>query len=484
MYTGLVSITFRKLSPQEIIALVAKAGLNGIEWGGDMHVPHGNIERAREVYKMTADAGLKVAAYGSYYHVGCEDQEGISFRKVLDTALELKAPTIRVWAGNRGSQEADGDWWAKVANETCRISEMAEGSGITISFEYHPNTLTDTAESTLRLIKTVKRDNIASYWQPTFGLDFKRQIEGLKQVLPWIGNTHVFWWDRNEIQPLVDGMDTWKKYIEVIGTAKGDRFCMVEFVRNLCAQHNNGGLGIDKWWQTNTEGFFAAGEVSASHGVYRPGGSALNAGQVGSSRVAQFIAQNRQGEPIDIEKFKAVVSDKVAKVIDMCDSVTSNENNISEIWDNAVKKMSKVGAAIRDYNGIKSAIEELNNELENFSDIVKINDSRDLEKVYRLYDILICQYVYLSAMADYVENGGKSRGSALYSDRNGNCQYESLPEIFSFTLDDGKRSDLVQEVEFADGRCSFNWRKVRQIPKEDYFFENIWRNYRENKNIY
>src|SRR5665647_2680704 len=67
---------------------------------------------------------------------------------------------------------------------------------------------------------------------------------------------------------------------------------------SLCAQHNNGGLGIDKWWQTNTEGFFAAGEVSASHGVYRPGGSALNAGQVGSSRVAQFIAQNRQGEPI------------------------------------------------------------------------------------------------------------------------------------------------------------------------------------------
>ncbi|HEY5583881.1 MAG TPA: FAD-binding protein [Ruminiclostridium sp.] len=253
---------------------------------------------------------------------------------------------------------------------------------------------------------------------------------------------------------------------------------------SLCAQHNNGGLGIDKWWQTNTEGFFAAGEVSASHGVYRPGGSALNAGQVGSSRVAQFIARNRQGEPIEIEKFKAAVSDKVTKVIDMCDSVTSNENNVSEIWDNAVKKMSKVGAAIRDYNGIKAAIEELNNQLKNFSDFVKIDNSRDLEKVYRLHDILICQYVYLSAMADYVENGGKSRGSALYSDRNGNRQYEILPEIFSFTLDDDTRSDLVQEVEFADGRCSFNWRKVRQIPKEDDFFENIWRNYRENKNIY
>ena len=57
----------------------------------------------------------------------------------------------------------------------------------------------------------------------------------------------------------------------------------------LCAQHNNGGLAIDCWWQTNLEGFFAAGEVSASHGVYRPGGSALNAGQVGSTRAASTL---------------------------------------------------------------------------------------------------------------------------------------------------------------------------------------------------
>lgn len=49
----------------------------------------------------------------------------------------------------------------------------------------------------------------------------------------------------------------------------------------LCAQHNNGGIGIDCWWQTDVKGLFAVGEAAASHGVYRPGGTALNAGQVG-----------------------------------------------------------------------------------------------------------------------------------------------------------------------------------------------------------
>lgn len=230
--TGLVSITFRKLMPQEIINLVAKAGLSGIEWGGDVHVPHGDIDRAREVYKMTADAGLKVAAYGSYYNVGCEEQEGISFGKVLDTALELKAPTIRVWAGNRGSKEADAAWRAKVVDETCRISELAKDSGVTISFEYHGNTLTDTSESALWLMKAVGRKNITSYWQPPIELDFERQIDGLKQILPWLGNIHVFWRAMNEKQPLADGMDTWKKYMEIIRAVEGERYCMIEFVKN------------------------------------------------------------------------------------------------------------------------------------------------------------------------------------------------------------------------------------------------------------
>ena len=60
--TGLVSITFRNLKPIDIVKLVSQAGLKGIEWGGDIHVPHGNIERARETAKMTEDYGLAIAA--------------------------------------------------------------------------------------------------------------------------------------------------------------------------------------------------------------------------------------------------------------------------------------------------------------------------------------------------------------------------------------------------------------------------------------
>jgi 3-dehydroshikimate dehydratase len=232
IHTGLVSITFRSLSPQEIVALVAKAGLRGIEWGGDIHVPHGNVQRAKEVYQMTSDAGLEISAYGSYYRVGCEEKEGILFERVLDTAIALKAPVIRVWAGDRGSREADEEWWAKVIDETYRIGALTKESGITISFEYHGNTLTDTGESAFRLMKAVGGEGITCYWQPPVGLEDEQRMTGLRQILPWLGNIHVFWWNIHERRPLAEGMEAWREYIELIGTAQGDRFCMLEFVKD------------------------------------------------------------------------------------------------------------------------------------------------------------------------------------------------------------------------------------------------------------
>ncbi len=116
LYPGLVSVTFRSLDCKKIVELVKKAGLSSIEWGGDVHVPQGDMKKAKEARKMTEEAGLVTAAYGSYYRVGCESiktGEKADFKKTLETALELNTPVIRVWAGDRGSAEADGLWRKK-----------------------------------------------------------------------------------------------------------------------------------------------------------------------------------------------------------------------------------------------------------------------------------------------------------------------------------------------------------------------------------
>ena len=63
--TGLVSITFRKKSPEEVVALVCDAGLDAIEWGGDIHAPHGDLAKAREIREMCDSRGIAIPSYGS-----------------------------------------------------------------------------------------------------------------------------------------------------------------------------------------------------------------------------------------------------------------------------------------------------------------------------------------------------------------------------------------------------------------------------------
>jgi sugar phosphate isomerase/epimerase len=229
IHSGLVSITFRKLTAAQIIELVAQAGLEGIEWGGDVHVPHGDLRTAREVAVMTAQAGLNVAAYGSYYRVGHETDVG--FDAIIATARELGAPTIRVWAGNQGSGEATDAYRDHVASETRRIADLAAAAGMTISYEFHSGTLTDTNTSALALLRAVDHPAARAYWQPPVGAEVEYCLQGLSAVLPWLSNVHVFHWQpAHDRRALDEGSQVWRRYLQVLASTGRDHYAMIEFV--------------------------------------------------------------------------------------------------------------------------------------------------------------------------------------------------------------------------------------------------------------
>ena len=228
---GLVSVTFRQRMPPDIIALVARAGLRLIEWGADVHVPPGDVARAREVGTMTREAGLEVAAYGSYYRVG-EESPAVAFERVLEAAVALGAPLLRVWAGTRASQDADAGDRERVVSDTRRICGLASAADICIATEFHGGTLADSVPAALSLLTAVDRPNLRTLWQPlgTAGADARhREVEDLR---PWLANIHVYFWPEGRHRPLGEGAAEWRGVLSALAAATRPIGLLLEFVQD------------------------------------------------------------------------------------------------------------------------------------------------------------------------------------------------------------------------------------------------------------
>lgn len=238
--TGLVSVTFRQLSVEEVVETAKNAGLKGIEWGGDVHVPAGDIVNAEKVRKITEDAGLSVFAYGSYFRPGeCQDVRA-EFKPVLDTAAALGAPVIRVWAGAKWSWYADEAYSDKVISDTQIICDMAAEKNITIAYEYHGWSLTDNRYSARDAWDRVKRDNMRLYWQPDFCLSEDDNMIALKMLMPYVDYVHVFYWSPNgEKYAMSEGVGIWKKFVDLLKADDKDHCIMMEFVKDGTVEQLN-----------------------------------------------------------------------------------------------------------------------------------------------------------------------------------------------------------------------------------------------------
>lgn len=254
---------------------------------------------------------------------------------------------------------------------------------------------------------------------------------------------------------------------------------------SLCVQHNNGGLSTDMWWETNLQGFFAVGEASGTHGVYRPGGSALNAGQVGSMRAAQYIARCRRGGALDEESFLEECKEQIIERIKMGEEAMGTNDTVYRMLQTAAERMSKSASIIRDAVSLDACRKEVADELAGFSSIARVASTEKLPVLYRLHELLLCQYVYLSAMIDYAHNAGRSRGSAIYHNPSGCIDRPFLTEQFRHILDNGKLDGYIQEIQYKPPfSCETEWRPVRPLPNQSEAFETVWKHYREDGNVF
>lgn len=198
----------------------------------------------------------------------------------------------------------------------------------------------------------------------------------------------------------------------------------------VSAQHLNGGVAVDEHWESTVKGLYAAGEAAGTFGVYRPGGSALNATQVGSLRAAEHIAK----QPRRTETEPVFVMPKIR----------FGASNIEALAAGIREGMSTVAAFDRDTAGMKKLFASVSTLSDRFFETAVIASKAETADLFRLYDIVLTARSVLSACILSAEKIG-THGSAMV-DRKPNAFTKEAISTRTITVGAASRLEPVSAM--------------------------------------
>ena len=244
-------------------------------------------------------------------------------------------------------------------------------------------------------------------------------------------------------------------------------------------QHMNGGLAVNTWGETNLAGCYAVGEAAGTHGVTRPGGAALNAGQVFGTRCAEHIASSRK--PHEAAKLeKPVVEEAIAGVLDALrtDSALTAAAIRKEVQD----RMSDHAGILcnpKDVKAAREAAHALNESIRQRG--IAFDGASDALRALQWRQSAIASEAVLAALAFYLDRGGGSRGGRTVCAANGDRTPETrrgpLNEVRFVSERDEDRREQIR-VRFRDGKFVCEPQSLRRRDRDFRpFFERDWPDY-------
>ena len=258
---------------------------------------------------------------------------------------------------------------------------------------------------------------------------------------------------------------------------------------DVCAQHNNGGLSADIWWEsTNLRRFYPIGEVNGSHGVGRPGGSALNAGQVGALRCAQRIVGYGSENPLPVRQAENEAQAQIAPILELAlqwtrkakeeqVSIQKAKESLDSIKGSLQQRMSHSGGPVRSMQDTQDSLTEALFQKEHA--LQELALPRELlAHALRLRHMLIAQIWYLFAIQEYLAKDGGSRGSFVVFDTSGQEAHPLLPE-YRIKAENMEMRQVLQVLSISkEGALQQRLDPCRALPDMDFWFEKVWAEFR------
>ena len=259
----------------------------------------------------------------------------------------------------------------------------------------------------------------------------------------------------------------------------------------VCAQHNNGGFAVDKWWQSNIPGTFVIGEMAGTHGVKRPGGSALNAGQTGGLRAAQYIVNVYGCELPDYSDTQPEIDRQLSEIVAGLEQYKGSSGLVPEkVLEEIRSRMTASGGHIRELNDAGRA---LKNAVELYKNIQKkgfsVKDTNAIVGAIQAEHLALTSAAYLKAVVELLAQGSGSRGSHLVLAEDGveihaDVIDKATGKPLKFKPENQSLRSSILHIEYDENSPDLFRSatvKLRPAPKERKAFEPAWQDYREGK---
>jgi hypothetical protein len=216
--------------------------------------------------------------------------------------------------------------------------------------------------------------------------------------------------------------------------------------------------------------------VNGSHGVYRPGGAALNSGQVGAFRAAEFIANRYAGWTVPKEAVRQAAERAAREIQAWVDRCADAELTWQAEREEFQARMTREGAHIRSSEELPRAVEEA---WEQFHRLEASGclywGPAELAEALRNRQLCFAHAVYLEAILFALQSGVGSRGSCVVLANGGDRIHDKLGDEWRIAPEDASfRAKVLETIVTPDGRVGNQWVNCRLIPETDAWFETAW----------
>ncbi len=248
----------------------------------------------------------------------------------------------------------------------------------------------------------------------------------------------------------------------------------------VCAQHNNGGLRGGIWWESNIRHLFPIGELNGAHGV-RPGGSALNSGQVGGLRAAQRIKAVYSADPMPLAEFRKLaapqVKDEVKEMRRLFKSPASAPTP-AQVRGEIQERMSAQGAFLRSAEAIGGAVADAKALWAAVSAKgMRLDGRADLPAAIQDTHLTLTHLAFLRTIQTLIEQGGGSRGGYMVLDPKGDLTVKTKrgSELPHRSENMAMRAEILETRLAADGDFAVGPVPTRPLLNDDSWYETTWR---------